>query len=176
MARIRPFEKASRSGAFDVTAVLVVAAVAIPNLLRSRIAANEATAVGSVRTVVTAQVTYAATYPNRGYAPNLATLGPDPRRPAAYSVDHAGLISEILAGESCTADTWCTKSGFHFRVTAKCKQHLCEEFLVVASPIDTNTGTRSFCSTSDGVIRYKTSPPLTSPVTVLECRAWSPLQ
>jgi hypothetical protein len=168
--------EASRSGAFDVTAVLVVAAVAIPNLLRSRIAANEATAVGSVRTVVTAQVTYAATYPNRGYAPNLATLGPDPRRPATYSVDHAGLISETLAGETCTADTWCTKSGFHFRVTAKCKQHLCEEFLVFASPIDTNTGTRSFCSTSDGVIRYKTSPPLTSPVSVLECRAWSPLQ
>jgi len=168
--------EASRSGAFDVGAVLVVAAVAIPNLLRSKIAANEASAVGSVRTVNTAQVTYAATYPNKGYAPNLATLGPDPRIPAAYSADHAGFIDENLANASCTADAWCTKSGFHFRVTAFCKQHLCQEYVVVATPIATNTGTRSFCSTSDGVIHYKTSPPLTSPVGVSECRAWSPLQ
>jgi len=168
--------EASRGGAFDVGAVLVVAAVAIPNLLRSKIAANEATAVGSVRTVNTAQVTYAATYPNKGYAPNLAALGPDPRIPATYSADHAGFIEENLANASCTADAWCTKSGFHFRVTAFCKQHLCQEYVVVATPIATNTGTRSFCSTSDGVIHYKTSPPLTSPVSVSECRAWSPLQ
>ena len=168
--------EASRSGAFDVGAVLVVAAVAIPNLLRSKIAANEASAVGSVRTVNTAQVTYATTYPNKGYAPNLATLGPDPRIPAAYSADHAGFIDENLANASCTADAWCTKSGFHFRVTAFCKQHLCQEYVVVATPIATNTGTRSFCSTSDGVIHYKTSPPLTLPVSVSECRAWSPLQ
>jgi type II secretory pathway pseudopilin PulG len=168
--------EASRSGAFDVGAVLVVAAVAIPNLLRSKIAANEASAVGSVRTVNTAQVTYAATYPNKGYAPNLATLGPDPRIPSAYSADHAGFIDENLANASCTADAWCTKSGFHFRVTAICKRHLCGEYVVVATPIDTSTGTRSFCSTSDGVIHYKTSPPLTSPVGVSECRAWSPLQ
>ncbi len=52
--------EASSSGAYDLGAVLVVAAIAIPNLLRSRIAANEASAVGSVRTVVTAQVTYEA--------------------------------------------------------------------------------------------------------------------
>jgi type II secretory pathway pseudopilin PulG len=168
--------EASRSGAFDVGAVLVVAAIAIPNLLRSKIAANEASAVGSVRTVNTAQVTYAATYPNKGYAPNLATLGPDPRIPAGYSADHAGFIDENLANASCTADAWCAKSGFHFRVTAFCKQHLCQEYVVVATPLATNTGTRSFCSTSDGVIHYRTSPPLTSPVSVSECRAWSPLQ
>jgi type II secretory pathway pseudopilin PulG len=168
--------EASRGGTFDVAAVLVVAAIAIPNLLRSRMAANEASAVGSVRTVNTAQVVYATTYPNRGYAPNLATLGPDPRRPNAESADHAGLIDETLANQSCIADAWCTKSGFHFRVTAVCKLHLCEEYVMVATPIDAKTGVRTFCSTSDGVIRYKTGPPLTSPVSVSECRAWSPLR
>jgi type IV pilus assembly protein PilA len=166
----------SRSGAFDAGVVLVVAAVAIPNLLRSKIAANEATAVGSIRTVNIAQITYTTEYPKKGYAPNLATLGPDPRRVATYSEDHANLLDESLANESCTGDAWCTKSGFHFRVTAVCKQHSCGEYLVVATPIATNTGTRSFCSTSDGVIHYKTSPPLTAPITVSECRAWSPLQ
>jgi type IV pilus assembly protein PilA len=166
----------SRSGAFDAGVILVVAAVAIPNLLRSKIAANEATAVGSIRTVNIAQITYTTEYPKKGYAPNLATLGPDPRRAATYSEDHANLLDESLANESCTGDAWCTKSGFHFRVTAACKQHSCGEYLVVATPIATNTGTRSFCSTSDGVIHYKTSPPLTAPITVSECRAWSPLQ
>src|SRR6202008_926857 len=63
----------SRSN-MDVTTVLIVAAVAIPNLLRSRIAANEASAVGSLRSINTAQITYAATYEKRGYASSLAAL------------------------------------------------------------------------------------------------------
>jgi type II secretory pathway pseudopilin PulG len=154
----------------------VVAAVAIPNLLRSKIAANEASAVGSVRAVNTAQIVYATAYPKNGYAPNLATLGADPRIPAAYTEGHAGLLDESLANESCGGDAWCTKSGFHFRVTTVCKQHACREYLVVATPIATNTGTRSFCSTSDGVIHYKASPPLTAPITASECRAWSLVQ
>jgi type II secretory pathway pseudopilin PulG len=168
--------EASKGGALDAGVVLVVAAIAIPNLLRSRIAANEASAVGSVRTVNTAQVVYATTYPKRGYAPNLASLGPDPRGPNAGSTDHAGLINETLANASCTGNAWCTKSGYHFRVTADCTQQSCKEYVVVATPVDSNTGVRSFCSTSDGVIRLRAGPPLTEPVSVAECRAWPPLQ
>jgi type II secretory pathway pseudopilin PulG len=168
--------EASTSSAMDVGGVLIVAAIAIPNLLRSRIAANEASAVGSVRTVNTAQVTYAATYPQRSYAPDLTTLGPDPRGPNVYTPAHAGLLDETLANTSCTAGAWCTKSGYRFRVTSVCKQHQCGEYVVIATPVDSNTGTRSFCSTSDGVIRFKVGPPLISPVTVSECKAWSLLQ
>lgn len=176
----KAIREASTSSGLDAGVVLVVAAIAIPNLLRSKIAANEATAVSGVRTVVTAQVTYATLYPQRGYAPNLATLGTAPGRPkagySAESPDHAGLIDETLANESCTADAWCTKSGFKFRVASLCKQHSCKEYVVLATPVDSNTGTRSFCSTSDGVIHSKAGPPLTSPVGVAECRAWPPLQ
>lgn len=172
----KAIREVSTSNGVDVGAVLVVAAVAIPNLLRSKIAANEATAVGSVRTVNTAQVIYTTSFPERGYAPNLAALGPDPRGTNAGSADHADLIDETLANENCIADAWCTKSGFHFKVTALCKQHLCKEYVVLATPVDTNTGTRSFCSTSDGVIHSKPGPPLSSPVSVSECRAWPPLQ
>ncbi len=172
----KAIREASTSNGVDVGAVLVVAAIAIPNLLRSKIAANEATAVGSVRTVNTAQVVYAATYPQRGFAPNLAALGQDPRGPSAESPDHASLVNETLANESCTADAWCTKSGFQFRVTSLCKQHLCKEYLVLATPVDSNTGTRSFCSTSDGIIHFKPGAPLTSTVTVSQCKAWPPLQ
>jgi hypothetical protein len=168
--------EASKSGALDVGAALVVGAIAIPNLLRSKIAANEASAVGSVRTVNTAQVTYAAMFPQRGYAPNLATFGADPHGPAAGSADHAGLLDETLANDTCTADAWCTKSGYRFRVTSLCKQHACNEYVVLATPADGNTGTRNFCSTSDGVIHFKPGPPLPAPVSVSECRAWPPLQ
>jgi len=165
----------STNTSFDAGAVLIGAAIAIPNLLRSRMAANEASAVGSIRTVNTAQITYAATYPQRGFAADLAALGPDPRGPAAESPSHAGLIDATLGNASCTASTWCTKSGFRFSLTAVCKQKPCKEFVVVATPVTTSTGARNFCSTADGVVRYRSGPPLTSTVTVRECQAWSPL-
>jgi type II secretory pathway pseudopilin PulG len=168
--------EASRGGGFDVAAVLIVAAIAIPNLLRSKIAANEASAVGMTRTVNTAEIMYQAAFPKRGYAPDLASLGPDPRQPTAESPDHANFINEMLGNARCTGAAWCTKSGYQFRLTAACKLHLCTEYVVVATPVNANTGTRSFCSTSDGVIHFKAGPPLTMPVSVSECRAWAPLQ
>jgi type II secretory pathway pseudopilin PulG len=171
----KAIREASSSNGLDTGMVLVVAAIAIPNLLRSRMAANEASAVGSVRTVNVAQVTYATAYPEKGYARDLAKLGTDPRSPNAGTADHAGLISETLSNDSCTGDAWCTKSGYHFRVAAVCKKKACEEYVVVATPIDSNTGVRSFCSTSDGVIRYKLGEPLTAPVSASECREWPPL-
>ncbi|MGC1607014.1 MAG: hypothetical protein WA748_15920 [Candidatus Acidiferrum sp.] len=168
--------EASRSGAFDVGGALIVGAIAIPNLLRSRIAANEASAVGSMRTVNTAEVTYSGLYPQRGFAPDLATLGLDPHGPVPGSPEHAGLIDETLAKPSCTAGAWCTKSGYRFAVKSICLQHQCVNYVVVATPIDTNAGIRSFCSTSDGVIRYKPNTELTSPVSASECKAWTPLK
>src|SRR5438876_11506109 len=57
-----------------VAIILIIAAIAIPNLLRSKIAANESSAVGSVRTIGTAEVTYSSSW-GSGYAPTLAELG-----------------------------------------------------------------------------------------------------
>jgi hypothetical protein len=168
--------EASKGGALDAGVVLVVAAIAIPNLLRSRMAANEASAVGSVRTVNTAQVVYATNYPKRGFAPKLASLGPDPRGPNAESPEHANLIDATLGNATCTAGAWCTKSGYNFRLTAECKQQSCTDYVVVATPFDTNTGTRSFCSTSDGVIHIQAGPPLTASMSAAECRTWAPIQ
>jgi type IV pilus assembly protein PilA len=168
--------ESSSSGAYDFGAVAVVAAIAIPNLLRSRMAANEASAVGSVRTVNVSQVIYASTYPQRNFAPDLATLGLDPHTPKAKSSDHAGFLDETLGNESCTGDAWCTKSGYKFRVKAICKLHKCDAYLTVATPANDNSGARSFCSTSDGIIRYKTTSPPSVPATVSECKSWTPLK
>jgi prepilin-type N-terminal cleavage/methylation domain-containing protein len=58
-----------------VAIILIIAAIAIPNFMRSRIAANQASAVGSLRMINTAETTYASTY-NLGYSPALWNLGP----------------------------------------------------------------------------------------------------
>jgi hypothetical protein len=166
--------EASTSGGVDAGAVLMMAAIAIPNLLRSKIAANEASAVGMIRSVDTAQIMYSTTYSQRGYARDLASLGPDPRGPGIESPDHANFID--LGNASCAAGKWCTKSGFRFSIAAVCKQQMCEEFVVVGTPEASNTGTRSFCSTSDGVVRFNIGPPLTSMVSASECQSWSPVR
>jgi hypothetical protein len=168
--------ESSSNGAYDFGAVMVVAAIAIPNLIRSRTAANEASAVASVRTVNTAEITYLNVYPKRGYAPDLATLGIDPQNPKAETPDHAGLLDETLGNQSCTGDASCTRNGYHFRVKAVCKLHKCDEYVAVATPVNDNTGIRSFCSISDGIIRYKTVPTPNVSLTVSECKSWTPLQ
>jgi hypothetical protein len=52
---------------------------------------------------------------------------------------------------------------------------LCSEYVIVATPVDSSNGARGFCSTSEGVIRFKTEFPLTAPVSVVECKTWRPL-
>jgi type IV pilus assembly protein PilA len=166
----------SASGPFDVGGVLVVAAIAIPNLVKSKMAANEATAVGSLRTVVTAQIAYFTENPLRGFAPNLATLGPNPDGSMKETPQHANLIDGTLGGAKCTANEWCVKSGYRFQITASCKQRKCSEFVVEATPVSSSTGTRSFCVTSDGVIRFKAGEPMLEMITAAECKRWAALQ
>ncbi len=166
----------SVSAGLDVGGMLVVAAVAIPNLLRSKVAANEATAVGSLRTVMTAQIAYASMYPVRGFAANLTTLGPSPDGSTAETAQHANLIDASLGGASCTANELCVKSGYQFRMTASCKQRKCSEFVAMATPVTSSSGTRNFCTTSDGVIRYKVAEPMLEMVTGAACKGWEALQ
>jgi type II secretory pathway pseudopilin PulG len=164
----------SVSGGADAGAILIVAAIAIPNLLRARGAANESSAVATLRMVNVSQITYSAMYPRRGYARDLATLGPDPRDVSAYVPEHAGLIDETLGNANCTSGAWCAKSGYSFTLSAMCKLRACKEYVVVGTPIA--SGTRNFCSTSDGVIRFQVGPILTLPISAAECMKWPPLK
>lgn len=75
-----------------VAIILIIAAIAIPDMLKSRQAANQASAIGSLRTINTSEVTYAATY-NTGYSRTLDLLGPGP----VSSPSSAGLIDAVLA-------------------------------------------------------------------------------
>jgi len=166
---------ASRSGGMDAGTALIVAAIAIPNLLRARMAANESGAIANLRTANVAQITYASTYPQRGYAQDMASLGPDPKGPNLISAQHASLIDGDLGDASCTAGAWCTKSGYRFTIATTCKQSRCREYVVVATPASSNSGGKNFCSTSDAVVRSEIGSPLESAVTAAECRTWAPI-
>jgi type IV pilus assembly protein PilA len=166
----------SNNASLDAAGVLIGAAIAIPNLMRSKVATNEAGAIGSVRTLNTAQVTYAAAFPQRGYAPDMASLGPNPHDTTSYSAEHAGLVSPLLGNPSCIGDEWCTRSGFRFRISTACKTNPCRDYLVVATPISPSTGTRSFCSTADSIVRVKPGASLDLPVSLAECKRWPPLK
>ena len=90
-----------------VAIIIVIAAIAIPSLLRSKIAANQASAIESLRVLGTSEVTYAAIYGN-GYSTTLAAMGPVPSG-AAATPSAAGLIDDLLAGGY--------KSGYEFTYT-----------------------------------------------------------
>jgi type IV pilus assembly protein PilA len=133
-----------------VAIILIIAAIAIPNLLRSRIAANESSAVGSMRSINTAQVTYASSYPDVGFGANLKVLGPG----AAVDSNSAGLIDNVLG---CASQP-CNKSGYKFSVSGTTSAYTSG-----GDPITVGqTGQRFFFSDGSGVIRYNQSAAATA--------------
>jgi type IV pilus assembly protein PilA len=135
-----------------VAIILIIAAIAIPNLLRSRIAANEASAVGSLRTLNTAEITYTTTYPNVGFACSLTAMGP-PASGTAASSSTAGLIDSNLSGGN--------KSGYTFAfLNTSCNpvSGVNTTYDIKAGPQSAGvTGQRYFCSDLSGVIQFNSA-------------------
>ena len=130
-----------------VAIILIIAAIAIPNLLRARIAANESSAVASVRTLNTAQISYNSAYPTVGFAGTLGALGGTSCAPPTST--SACLIDTQLAGS--------TKSGYSFQLTGVSGTPA-STYQVIATPLAPNqTGTRYFCSFADAVVRANTA-------------------
>ena len=131
-----------------VAIILIIAAIAIPNLMRSRMAANEASAVGSLRTINTAEVTYFTNY-GTGFAP-LANLG-----------GPVGAVCVASSATSCILDSLLssgTRSGYAITTATPAAVGTVTtpnaNFSVSAVPMVLGqTGQRSFCSDQTGVIR-----------------------
>jgi type IV pilus assembly protein PilA len=139
-----------------VAIILIIAAIAIPNLMRARMAANESGAAAAIRTINTAQYQYQSKFQNSiGYAPNLVALGSPAG--AACAPDPLG-----VAGD-CDFDSVLTtgqKGGFLFTTgfTATGVPATNTAYTVTASPSTLNqTGSRYFCSFQDAVVRGKTT-------------------
>jgi type IV pilus assembly protein PilA len=139
-----------------VAIILIIAAIAIPNLMRSRIAANEASAVENIRTITTAAVVYNTTYEN-GFPPNITVLGNPGNQPAADCND-AILVQQGLTSPPNTV------SGYQFAYTGGdgnapgangCANPGFWGYLVTATPVKVQlTGDRSFCSNEPAAIFY----------------------
>jgi type IV pilus assembly protein PilA len=133
-----------------VAIILIIAAIAIPNLLRAKMAANESSAVGSLRSFNTANVSYASNYPSLGFAASLAVLGG--AAPCTTALTTAAcLIDDTLAGAT-TATT--AKSGYFFTY-ATTGTGLITGYTNLATPANQGvTGQRNFFADESGVIRY----------------------
>ena len=147
-----------------VAIILIIAAIAIPNLLRARMAANESSAVASIRTINTGMVTYNSTYPTVGYAAALTNLGGV--APCTPSSTTACLIDSVLSGG--------TKSGYNFVAASAAGGPPTVSYYAAGSPVTLNqTGIRSFCSFEDAVVRVQ--PTGAAIVSVPACQALLPL-
>jgi prepilin-type N-terminal cleavage/methylation domain-containing protein len=130
-----------------VAIILTIAAIAIPSMLRSRIAANEASAVGSIRTFTTAETAYAQTYPQIGYTCTITDLGP-PASGSPLSQTAAGVIDSVLSSGS--------KAGYTFALN-NCSGSPVSTYSSQAVPIQYGgSGNRAFCSDVSGVIKQST--------------------
>ena len=126
-----------------VAIILIIAAIAIPNLLRARIAANESSAVASIRTLNTAQISYNSAYPTVGFANAMTALGGTTCTPPDST--SACLIDTQLASG--------TKSGYTFALSGVTGTPA-SSYQFIATPVVLNqTGVRYFCSFADGVVR-----------------------
>ncbi len=140
-----------------VAIILIIAAIAIPNFLRAKMAANQAAAAETIRTITTASVVYSTTWSN-GYPPSLSALGGIGAGPATCNA--ALLIDGVIA----TAPN--QKSGYKFTLTpqgaaitgppAGCTPGYLA-YLAAAMPISIYTGINSYCSNEPGVIHYDAS-------------------
>ena len=136
-----------------IPVMLIIAAIAIPNLLRAKMAANEASAVGTLRTYNTAIVAYATQCANIGFPNSVHDLGR-----GAGDCNGANLVDPVLAYPAAT------RSGYVFHYSPGPPDpsgHLLS-YTITADPITQNTsGIRHFFVDESGVIRYTTGGPAT---------------
>jgi type IV pilus assembly protein PilA len=135
-----------------VAIILIIAAIAIPNLLRARIAANESSAAASSRTISTAELSYATAYPAVGYPATVGVLGPAAGDPgcAAGSVQANACIIDLVLSTGL-------KSGYTFTAVGGVPnaQGANTQYTINAVPQNVQvTGVKAFCAVEDNVVRF----------------------
>ena len=152
-----------------VAIILIIAAIAIPNLMRARMAANDSSAAASEHTIVVGQVGYLGSYPTTGYA-TLAQLGGS-ATPCIPAPATGCLIDNNLA----TNGGGNGKSGYTFAVTPGGTATTGWNFYTTAVPLSNVTGTKSFCAADDGVVRTEPAGTITAATSYANCLSLTPL-
>jgi type IV pilus assembly protein PilA len=158
-----------------VAIILIIAAIAIPNLLRARIAANESSAVQSLRTINTAEVTYQSTYPTVGYASTLLSMGPPTAAgcpPGTVPTSASACLLDWVVANAVAVP----KSGYFFTdPNTTAAGGIIIDYELDGTPAAVGqSGVRGFCSNSDGVIRFENPGAVQG--TVAKCAAQTALQ
>ena len=153
-----------------VAIILIIAAIAIPNLLRSKMSASDSAAASTLRTLNTAQVTFATAYPQVGYASSFIFLGPNA---TPGTCNATGLLDRQRFSEDCHGPEpqgWIPD----WLVTPAAVAGVTGDYGMTAEPLVLNsTGTQVYCTTSDAVVRQQLATPPTAPggaVPILTCQ------
>jgi len=154
-----------------VAIILIIAAIAIPNLMRARMAANDSSAAASTRSIVTAEVGYYSAYPTIGYTALTQLGGAAPCTPGTAT---ACLIDNLLASAT---NPGAGKSGFFFSATpsAGAGSTVNNQFFADGYPISAQTGTKSFCAFDDGVVRQQAAGTIAAVANYGACQALLPI-
>jgi prepilin-type N-terminal cleavage/methylation domain-containing protein len=148
-----------------VAIILIIAAIAIPNLMRSKLAANEASAVSSMRSINTAQVAYNATYPDIGYATTMSVLGPPSGSSTCVSSGDASSSTACLLDNVLSSGS---KSGYSFTLSGGTTTPN-TNYGSSGDPLAPgSSGQRHFYSDATGVIRQNISATATSSDTPIQ--------
>jgi prepilin-type N-terminal cleavage/methylation domain-containing protein len=150
-----------------VAIILIIAAIAIPNLVRAKISANESAAVHNTRTLTTAEIQYSSTYPSVGYASALSNLGTP-----------SGGCSTPTSAQACLVDSSLSsgnKENYLFSATSGGGTPA-STYSEGGEPYSTAAGNRSFCAVEDAVVRVSSTDP-SNPVPGTSCSSsMAPIQ
>jgi type IV pilus assembly protein PilA len=155
-----------------VAIILIIAAIAIPNLMRARMAANDSSAAGSEHTIIVGEIGYYGAYPSIGYAvlSNLGGTG----TPCVPGTNNGCLIDNNLASNGTPAGSG--KSGYTFLATPGGTATTGWNFWTTASPLSNVTGTKAYCAANDGVLRVNAPGSTTAATGYANCLTWNPSQ
>jgi type IV pilus assembly protein PilA len=144
-----------------VAIILIIAAIAIPSLLKARIQANEASAVASIHTLNTSELAYSSAFPTVGFSVKLADLGDGGTTPCPGSATASCYIDPNLAGG--------TKSGYAFTYAPDATSTPSLHYTLNADPSSPGlTGQRRFYSSDSNVTRYNPTASATSADSALQ--------
>jgi prepilin-type N-terminal cleavage/methylation domain-containing protein len=154
-----------------VAIILIIAAIAIPNLMRARMAANDSSAAGSLRSINTAEIAYYSAYSSVGFPATMVPLGG--ASPCTPSAAAACLIDNFLA----TNGGGNGKSGYNFAATgsASAGNPTNNQFYSTGTPFNNQSGTRAYCACEDAVIRIQAAGTITLVPSYAACQVLGPM-
>jgi type IV pilus assembly protein PilA len=141
-----------------VAIILIIAAIAIPNLMRAKMAANDSSAAASERSIVTAEIAYYSSFPTLGYPAAMVTLGGALAAACTPGTGTACLLDANLANNGTPAGSG--KSGYSFNAIGEGTAPF-TDFLTTGIPISVTTGSKSYCAVSDGGVRTQAAGVIT---------------